>query len=62
MEDRWLVEKQQKQPLKVKQSRQLGFTWALSGKNRHNAFQTNGRASRVRFRLDFRMYLFLAPN
>ena len=34
---------------KNKQSRQLGCTWALSGKNRRNAFQTNGRARGVLF-------------
>ena len=31
-------------------------------KNRYNALWTNGRARRVRIRLDFIMYLFLSPN
>ena len=48
--------------LKVKQSIQLGCTWALCDKNRHNAFWTNGRARGLRCLLDFSMYLFLAPN
>ena len=30
--------KNDQKQLKVKQSRQLGCIWALSGKNRHNAF------------------------
>ena len=45
-----------------KQSRQLGCTWASSGKNRQNAFWTNGRACEVHFLLDFSIYLFLVPN
>ena len=48
--------------LKVKQSIQLGCTWALCDKNRHNAFWTNGRARGLRCLLDCSIYLFLAPN
>ena len=48
--------------IKAKQSRQLGCTWALSGKKGRNAFWINGRARVVRFLLDFSMHLFLAAN
>ena len=57
----WL--KNDKKQLEVKQSRQnSGVPVLYPSKNKYNALWAHSRARRVRFWLDFRMYLFLAPN